>query len=142
MKLIPYHNAGRHAVHIGSKAIPPGETREVDATLVPGYRAAPVEADAPPPVTALLDGSAKDIVGALADLSDADLATLADVEAEGKSRKTVLEAITAIQLGRAQKAEGEGGETEGDGGETEGTGGEGEGAGEGEGGMPSGDDAD
>ena len=41
MKLRPYTNTQKHAMHIGTKTIWPGDTREVDETLHPDYEPTP-----------------------------------------------------------------------------------------------------
>lgn len=121
-KTIPITNPGDSPVFVGGKMIPPGETRVfTEAELPPEYKApAPVAAaQAAGPDEALLlilAATVAQVVAGLPDLSDEELARLALLEAEGKDRKGVLEAITALQLERAENAVLEGsGDGDGDG---------------------------
>lgn len=102
---IPVTNNTDTMLHIGGKVIRPGETRDVDESLVPDELkpvAAQAATDAPEdPVLALLDGSVKEIAEALAGLSDADIDALEAAEEAGKTRKGVLAAIAEQRLARA-----------------------------------------
>ena len=103
MALIAYTNTGKTSVHIGNKTIRPGDTREVDETLVSGYKSptakqAPVEGE----LDLLLKGSVKDVLAGLEALSDHDLDALEALENAAKPpRKGVLEGALKEMLRRA-----------------------------------------
>lgn len=109
---VPYTNETTKFMHVGGVTIPPGATRDVDASLLPGPKpqaeepAKPVMPDA---IAELLKKKVGDVTAALAGLSDDDLAKAGEQEQAGRNRKSVVEAIAAEQLRRAQvKAGGEG----------------------------------
>lgn len=100
----PVTNDGTTNMHCGETVIRPGETRMIEAHLVPPAHApdaAPV--DTPPPPKPLVERNATDIIAALLDLPAADLDALeaAEKAKEAKARKGVLEAIAAERLRRA-----------------------------------------
>ncbi len=103
---LPVTNHGTTMLHVGGKVIRPGETRHIDESLVPDDlkpAASQASEDAPDdPLLALLDGSVKEIEGALAGLSSAQLDELEAAEEAGKTRKGVIAAITAERLHRAE----------------------------------------
>lgn len=109
MALVPYTNTGINNAHIGGKVIEPGETREVDETLIPGYGQPVAEAenaeDIPNPFVDILAGSVKEVTAALVDL-ELGLEQLDELEAletsAEKPRKGVLEAIDNRRLELAQ----------------------------------------
>ena len=104
MPKVAFTNTKKHAVHVGGKTIMPGHTREVDETLVPGYKPPAVEAevvDEKAELLVLLDESVPVIVANLVDLSDDDLETLRVAEENGKTRKGVIAAIADERLTRA-----------------------------------------
>lgn len=113
MALVPYTNTGENNIHIGGKVIVPGETREVDETLVPGYGQAlepDADADRNPlddeteALLAILAGKVADVVAALPTLSVAQLDALENLETEAeKPRKGILEAIDARRLELAEE---------------------------------------
>lgn len=122
MSQIPYHNAGSNTVYVGGKRIEPGETRHVDAALVPRQPVAAVEplapAPEPPPAfdpAVILGGTvaearaaitARDAQGPV--ISDDLLHELTAFEAANANRRTLLEAIETERLARAAAlAEGE-----------------------------------
>ena len=104
---------------MGGKLVPPGEGREVeDAHLptgeLPSAEGVPEE-DTPPDMSAerlknlvdLLANPLATVIPALAEHSDETLADLAQIEAEhGTPRVTLLNAIAALQLKRAQEQAG------------------------------------
>ena len=106
---VPYHNNKDHVVTIGTKSIRPGDTRMVDADLIPEHmlkdehkRAAkPAEPEAAPTDT-LIDKNVGEIKAALAGLSDDELDQLETAELAGNTRKGALEAIAAERLHRAE----------------------------------------
>jgi hypothetical protein len=106
MSKVPYTNNTSRHMNVGGKLIAPGDTREVDQRDVPGFKQAakpaPAERDQ---VRELLEKGVKAIVSELPNLTDAQLIALADGEKAGKDRKSLLEAIAAEQLGRAQHEE-------------------------------------
>lgn len=105
-------NTGRNVMFVGGKMIPPGEGREVDERLLPPeLRDPPPQPEAPAApgiaeqLVALLKGNVKEVTAALAGLSGDALAMVEAIEAsDGTPRKTVLEAVRAEQLKRAQDA--------------------------------------
>lgn len=107
MKLVPYTNNKPYNQHIGGRVIRPGETRMVDASLVPN--ATPEEAaqapEAPNPLAELVKKKVKDVTAALPTLSDAELDDVLRLDAadapDGQARKGVAEAVAAEKLARA-----------------------------------------
>lgn len=105
MKEVPYTNNGKHPVHIGTKRIDPGQTRMVDATLVPGYKKSSDTPAAPAdPLLELLDLSVNEIKPQLTALKLDDLGLLEAAERVGKTRKSLLAAIEEERLARAQSS--------------------------------------
>ena len=106
---IPITNFGRDVVYVGGKSVLPGETRLLPEDLVPGYRVALDGAtdSGPPrdPIAEILDGSVRSVVGVLQDLTDEDLRHMGRIEEAGAARKTLIEALGAEQLRRADAAE-------------------------------------
>lgn len=117
MNKVPYTNETTHFVHIGGVTIPPGETRDVDATLLPGYEPpvlAPPEPEVPPDLLAeLLKASIKNIVPEMPGMSADDLARAVTLEEAGQKRRTLLEAFAAENLRRLTEAAAKAGSTEG-----------------------------
>ena len=105
MKTVPYTNNTENTVHIGSATIPAGETRDVDPSLLPDFKAEKAQAEELPPdhLAELLAGNVTDAIKGLTDLSDDDLQDLATKEAAGKARKSLAEAIAAETLRRADE---------------------------------------
>jgi hypothetical protein len=107
MNLVPYTNTQPYNQHIGGRVIRPGETRMVDASLLPN--ATPAEAapapEAPNPLAALVKKKVKDIEAALPTLSDAELDEVLKLDgadaSDGQPRKGVAEAVAAEKLARA-----------------------------------------
>jgi hypothetical protein len=105
-------NTGRNVLFVGGKMIPPGEGREVDERLLPPELrdpapepAAPAEPSIAQLLVELLKGSVKVVVAKLPELSGDALAMVEAIEAgDGTPRKTVLEAVRAEQLRRAESA--------------------------------------
>ena len=95
-------------IYVNGTMIPPGESRDFDeADLPPEHRApeTPPAEDLPPdPLVELVKTSVKVIVAGFETLSDEDLARLQGIEQEGQNRKSLLEAIAAEQLKRADAA--------------------------------------
>ncbi len=114
MAKVAYTNNEKTVAHIDGKALAPGDTREVDETQIPTYKAkAPAQESNEDPVLALLDikGGVKNIVPELPGLSDADLARLKQAEDDGKTRDGLMKAIAVEELKRADaKAAGDEGE--------------------------------
>jgi len=98
---IPYTNTKDHVVHIGTKAVRPGETRMVDESMLPDAHKRGGEAP-PEPEQTLIDRPVKEIAEALPNLSDAELDELLAAEEAGKTRKSLLEAIARERLRRAE----------------------------------------
>jgi len=102
MKEIAYHNDKDHAVHIGGKTIMPGNTRMVDASMLPNaHERAEDEAHVSEPT--LLDGTVAEIAAALPGLSNEELAQLEEDEESGNTRKGVMKVIAEENLARADQ---------------------------------------
>lgn len=106
---IPVSNNTAMPIYVGAAMIPPGETRHFDEQDVPHHlRPAPVEAApvaAPAdPLAELLKGNVAAVVAALADLPDADVERLGELEQAGQARKGVLSAVAEELLVRAEAA--------------------------------------
>ena len=105
-------NTGSNVMFVGGKMIPPGEGREVDERLLPPELRDPAPAPAAPAepsmaqlLAELLKGPVKAVVAKLPELSGDALAMAEAIEAgDDTPRKTVLEAVRAEQLKRAQAA--------------------------------------
>lgn len=97
---IAYHNPHFYPEYIGGVMIPAGETREIDATQHPDYRAPESGTTSDVPrhiVDVLLAGDAANLLAHIPALGAEDLQQLSDREQEGARRKDVLSAI-AVQL--------------------------------------------
>lgn len=97
-------------LHVGGAVIRPGETRHIEAHLVPSEHpkgakggAAVPESTTVDPMTTLVSEPIATITATLATLSDEQLVTLDGLESDGKDRLGVHEAIKAEQLRRASK---------------------------------------
>lgn len=103
MKTEHFTNETKNFMHVGGVTIPPGETREVDATLLPGHEQEEVLPNGIPldPLAQLMAGSVATITAALPTLSDADLAHVTELEEAGVARKSMLAALSAENLARA-----------------------------------------
>lgn len=103
MSIVSHTNDTRNFMHVGAVTIPPGETRDVDASLLPGYKPEGGAPDAAPvdPLAKLLAGAVKNVVGELPNLSVEDLARALELEQDGQARKSMIEAITVETLRRA-----------------------------------------
>lgn len=116
---VPYTNDKPHTVHIGGKMIRPGQTRDVDASLV--QSAPPAEPTAPPDpyahIREILGHKVGEISAMLKSLSDEDLAHVERLEGDAKNpRKGVLQAVNELQLERAKERGSDGaGDGSGDG---------------------------
>lgn len=112
MNKVPHTNETQKFLHIGAVTIPPGETRDVDASLLPGFKPVvglPSQPEIPPDLLAeLLKASIKNIVPELPGMSDDDLARAATLEAAGQHRKSLLEAFAAENLRRLTDAAAQG----------------------------------
>ncbi len=117
----PFTNTAKHNVHIGGIVIKPGHSRMVPTTQHPDYhelvkaaQSAPTPADVArtADLKKLLDtrtpGAAVKAIGEGADLSDADLAQLTELETAGANRKQVLQHLEVLNLNRAKDHDGEG----------------------------------
>jgi hypothetical protein len=106
MEQKPVHNAGKTTRYLGGIAIPPGETRMVDARLVPDDKP-PEAADPagePDPLAELLKLSVAQIVRELPGLDDEAVTRLGMREnLRDNPRKSLLEAIANHLLHRAQE---------------------------------------
>lgn len=111
---VPITNRGAMPIYVASVMILPGETRHFDPEqLPPEFRpaAAPAAAETKESdsVAELARRKAAEIAGQLGSLSDEDLQRLGALEQArgGAARKSVLEAIAAEQLRRAEARAGE-----------------------------------
>lgn len=102
----PVTNNTAMPIYVGALMIPPGETRHFNLDQLPPEHRPQAEVKAPeaPPdrLAEIADFKVDLILPLLADLNAEDLARLQLLETEGKARKTVLEAIAAEGLRRAQ----------------------------------------
>lgn len=103
MNKVSYTNETRNFQHVGGVTIPPGETRDVDPSLLPDYKPEGAAPEAPPVdvIAEFLKGNVKDISAELFDLSDEELIHAAALEQDGQNRKSLIEAMTAENLRRA-----------------------------------------
>ncbi|WP_374349624.1 hypothetical protein [Chitinimonas sp.] len=117
MKFLPYSNDTDTVVYIGNVTIPPGQTREVEATLHPDFLAPAAEQQEAPdadPLAELLDHKVADVQAALAGLSVAELERLGELEqAAPQPRKGVLGAIAEAILAAGSKTAENGDNSEG-----------------------------
>lgn len=107
MTKIPVFNHSPHAVFIGGVMIPPGDTREVEETLHPGYRRgdeAPAGDEARHIVDVLLAGDEAALLAAIPTLAHEDLELLGEREQQGVAREAVLAAISGRLLEAAGSA--------------------------------------
>lgn len=107
MNQVPIHNTGKTNRYIGGICIPPGETRMIDARLLPPEAEHAPEPDAPAadPIGDLLKLSVKEIIADLGEFDDETLARIEARELEDKPpRKTLLDAIAQEKLKRANAA--------------------------------------
>lgn len=108
MAKIAYTNTGNTVAHVGGKSIPPGETREVEESMLPSFTTAPTKSAKPEPeanpLAEILAHSVKDITALLPAMSDGELAALGEAEQlAAKPRTTLLGAIAEVMLARADK---------------------------------------
>ena len=103
MSLIAFTNTKKHTVYVGNKSIKPGETREVEETLAPSFKAEkPAQTEPENPLAELLSGNVPSVLEALEALSDADLVVLQELEDHAENpRKGVLEGLLTETLRRA-----------------------------------------
>ncbi len=110
----PYTNETDSIQHIGTVTLWPGETREVEETLIPGQTAHQESPQEPDPLVLLIQGNAPEVIAALPTLDDEQLSLLDEMErAAEKPRKGVLQAIAEEKLTRADRAQAGQGETSG-----------------------------
>jgi len=107
MNQVPIHNSGQTNRYIGGICIPPGETRLIDARLLPPEPAAEPDAPVADPIGDLLKLSVREIVADLGEFDDETLSRIEERElAAGSPRKTLLEAIAQEKLKRADAIQG------------------------------------
>lgn len=120
MNKVPFTNDKDHPVYSpDGKLVQPGETRMIDAPP----EDAPAATPEPDPLVGLLDNSIAEIVPHLAALDGPALDRLLQAERDGKTRKTLIEAIElrimevedAPKLDGAATTDDEGQETAGNG---------------------------
>lgn len=100
----PVYNPGPHIRYIGQVAIPPGETRMVDARFVPAEVETPELEMVFDALDDLLKLSVRDLSPRLPLLIDEDLDEIERREnAKPTPRKSLLDAITMERLNRAQQ---------------------------------------
>lgn len=101
-----FENTGKSPMYVGSTMIPPGEGKLVD---VPASRAAPAAPPAGPSLDALvLEMLAKALTVIIPHLADLtmealDLAEALETGKDGKKRKTLIDAIGAERIRRANE---------------------------------------
>lgn len=118
MKPVAFTNDTDKTIPIGSKSVRPGETREVDPSMIPEKwkkKAHGLEAkkeDSKPelnPILLILDGTVADVLQAISEKKDDgsykyltdDLAALEQAEQAGNTRKGVIEGLSEERLSRA-----------------------------------------
>ena len=103
MNKVSYTNETTKFQHVGGVTIPPGETRDVDPSLLPDYQPEGKAPEALPidVIAEMLKGNVKDISAELVNLSDDELIHAAALEQDGQNRKSLIEAMTAENLRRA-----------------------------------------
>lgn len=103
MKTTSYTNETRNFLHIGGVTIPPGETRDVDPSLLPNYQpeGVAVEETEIDQIAELLKVNVKLVTEQLAYMSEDQLAHAVSLEQVGQNRKSLIEAMTAENLRRA-----------------------------------------
>lgn len=101
-------NLTNHTMYVGGKAIPAGEGRDIDVAYLPPEHqdeVLPVAVSAPSLddlLTVLLAKGVKDVLPELDGLTQDALDRLIELENESATpRKTVLEAVKALQIKRA-----------------------------------------
>ena len=100
--LKPYTNNTGKTQTIGTRRLEPGQTRMVEDTMIPGYRAAqPPKAPPVDDIAELIQGSIKDFTASIEALNDDELQRARKLENSGKKRKGVLTAIDEALLDRA-----------------------------------------
>lgn len=108
MKLVPYTNETANYVVIGNITIPPGQTRDVEDILHPEYQAEPESGPASTStdiVDVLQRGPIAELLKCLPELSREDLDRMDTAEQQRKTpRKTVLAAISELQLANANQS--------------------------------------
>lgn len=118
MSEVPITNHGKTLMFVNNVAIPPGETKIFDESELPPHLR-PAKAPTPLPaepedrLLELLDGNVSDIVAAIAErgedgtpmLSDDELIRLGEAEANGKTRKSLMEALNKERVQRANEAQ-------------------------------------
>jgi hypothetical protein len=108
MKSVPFTNIGETTAHIDGKRIEPGQTRDVDPSMIPERLRKAVTADEAEDepvddITRILDNNIPEIESLLPDLSDDDLAKVKAAEMAGKTRSGLMKAIGEEELRRANE---------------------------------------
>ncbi|OWY40055.1 hypothetical protein CEK28_04790 [Xenophilus sp. AP218F] len=110
---IPFYNDTDHYKTIGTQLIPPGEIREVDASLLPDFSAGDLGLDDDAPahiVDVLLAGPLNELLATLPVLAREDLEQLGEREQQDGQRAEVLAAVAERLLALASAAQGEPGQ--------------------------------
>lgn len=91
MAFVPYTNTTGRPITIGTRTVPPHQTRDVDESFIPRAAVAPAADDGPPDMTRLQEQSEASIVKALPGLTPEQLAELYALEHGAASpREAVL----------------------------------------------------
>lgn len=80
MQKIPYYNSKDHAVFMGGVMVPAGETRLVDAALLPQAEPETVTEKQPDALAELLKGNVADVLAKLPELNLEDIERLGELE--------------------------------------------------------------
>lgn len=105
MSKVPFHNDTDKIKHVGPVTLFPGDTREVEETDIPDFKAPEAGGESKQdPLLMILEGKAPEVIDVLPDLTPGELDALQLAEQAGKSRKGVLEAIAEEFLVRANAA--------------------------------------
>ena len=108
MEKVPYFNPGENPVYIGGTMVPPKDTRDVYASLIPGYKPESSGSSSTSEPTYIVDvlmqKPASEIIAAIPSLAIEDLEKLGEAEQTGPARQEVLAAIAEHLLSQANKA--------------------------------------
>ena len=118
MSQVPIKNSGKTVMHVANVLIPPGETKVFDAADLPPHMQpargpAPLPTEPDDPLLELLDENVPEIVKAIQsrgadgtpELSNDDLIRLGEAEANGKTRKGLMNALDKERMRRADEAQ-------------------------------------
>lgn len=106
MKQIPYFNEAVTTIFIGGVMVPAGESRLVDARLVPQQQSVAPDPERVDILAELLKGTVAEVLAKLSELTPDELGRLGELEQVGQARKGILGPIAETILATASKANG------------------------------------